>query len=114
MLCRLATRKYAVCMQQSDCVEHIQLVKKSLEFYGTQMFTRSRYPYPEPDESNSHPPTPFHYVLIPLHLLLGIPCCVFLSGFPTNILYAFLIPSSMYATCLANIRDLIIFKILLI
>jgi hypothetical protein len=33
------------------------------------------------------------------HLRLGLPSGFFPSGFPTNILYAFLSPHSCYMTC---------------
>jgi hypothetical protein len=78
-------------------------------------------PYPEPDQSNPyHPITVFtialHWTLsqarsiqsipsylskiliLSTHLLLGLPSGLFPSGFPTNILYAFLL-SPIRATC---------------
>jgi hypothetical protein len=43
-------------------------------------------PYPEPDQSS-----PYHFTTsLSTHLRLGLPSGLFLSGFPTNILYAFL------------------------
>jgi hypothetical protein len=46
-------------------------------------------PYPEPDGSNSPHPIPLRLILIlSTHLRLGLPSCLFPSGFPTNILYA--------------------------
>jgi len=46
-------------------------------------------PYPEPDESNSHP---LRFILILSFLLiLGLPSVLFLSGFPTEIVCAFFI-----------------------
>jgi len=53
-------------------------------------------PYPEPDESS--PPI----LILFSHLHLGIPSSFFISGFPTKILYEFLI-SSIRATCPAHI-----------
>jgi hypothetical protein len=63
--------------------------------------------YPEPDESNPHrpdlfPQDPFFNIYIILilssHVRLGIPSGLFPSGFPTKILYAFLIsPCALHA-----------------
>jgi len=52
--------------------------------YSHKLFT---VPYPEPLESSSHP----HIIILFFHLCLYIPSGVFLSGFRTKILYAFLI-----------------------
>jgi hypothetical protein len=48
--------------------------------------------YPEPDQSSPHhPPTsPRSILILSTHLRLGLPSCIFPSGFPTNNLYAFL------------------------
>jgi hypothetical protein len=55
-------------------------------------------PYPEPDKSN-----PYHLILtLSTHLRLGLPSGLFPSGFPTNILYAFLF-SSIRTTCPAHL-----------
>jgi len=54
-------------------------------------------PYPEPDDFSLHPHTCIMYVFsirfnIP-YLCLDLPSFVFLSRFPTKIVYEFLIPS---------------------
>jgi hypothetical protein len=47
-------------------------------------------PYPETDQSNPyHPVLSLRSILMPTHLCLGLPNGFFLSGSPTNILYAF-------------------------
>jgi hypothetical protein len=42
-------------------------------------------PYPETDRAS-----PYHPILSKIHLRLGLPSGLFPSGFPTNIIYAFL------------------------
>jgi hypothetical protein len=62
-------------------------------------------PCPEPADSNPHPPKPISLrsVLIPSsHLRLGLPSCLFPSGFPTKTLYTFL-SFPMRATCPAHL-----------
>jgi len=58
-------------------------------------------PYPEPDEPNPQIHT-LKSIHISSHLRLVLPSRLFPSGFPTEILYAFLI-SSLSATCLAHL-----------
>jgi hypothetical protein len=51
-------------------------------------------PYPEPDESNPHPPTPVSLrsiLMLLSHLCLALPSGLSPSGVPTKILYALLI-----------------------
>jgi hypothetical protein len=67
-------------------------------------------PYPEPDQfSPYHPILSLRSILILFtHLWLGLPSGLFPSGFPTNILYAFLF-DPFHATFPTNfILDLII------
>jgi hypothetical protein len=71
-------------------------------------------PYPEPDKSNPCHPIPLRFILILFtHLRLGHSSGLYPSGFPTNILYAFLF-SSIRATFRAHLilLDLIILIIL--
>jgi hypothetical protein len=46
----------------------------------------------------SHPISLRSILILPSHLRLGLPTCLFPSGYPTQILYAFVI-SPMCATC---------------
>jgi hypothetical protein len=56
-------------------------------------------PYPEPDQSSlPHPISLRSILILTTHLHLGLSSGIFLSGFPTNILYAFLF-SPVRATC---------------
>jgi hypothetical protein len=60
-------------------------------------------PYPEPDQCSSYHSTPclLRFILIfCTHLCLGPSSGLFPSGFPTNIIYAFLFPPhSCYMPC---------------
>jgi hypothetical protein len=72
----------------------------------------STLPYPDPDWFSSIPPHPISLrsiLIISIHLCLGRPSCLFHSGFPTNILYAFIF-SPIRATYSAHLilLDLII------
>ena len=58
-------------------------------------------PYPEPTRSSPYPPHPTSWrsiLILCCHLPLGLPSCLFPSGFPTKTLYTPLI-SHMLATC---------------
>jgi hypothetical protein len=65
----------------------------------------SQEPYPEPERSS-----PYHLIpsllrsilILSTHLRLGLPSRLFPSGFPTNILYVFLV-SPIRATCPAHL-----------
>jgi hypothetical protein len=61
-------------------------------------------PYPVPDESSPHlfHPAPLMSNFISFRIHLAIPSGLFPLGFPTKILYAFVI-SPMRATCLSHI-----------
>jgi hypothetical protein len=57
-------------------------------------------PCPEPDRSNPYHPilSPSKiYLILSTHLRLGLPSDLFLSGFPTNILHAFIPPFVLHA-----------------
>jgi hypothetical protein len=58
--------------------------------------------HPEGDISNSHPTSLRSIFILPSHLCLGVQSYLFLSGFLTKIVYAFLI-YPMYATCLTHL-----------
>jgi hypothetical protein len=66
-------------------------------------------PYPEPDQYSSYHSIISKIYFNIIHLRLGLPSGLFPSGFPTNILYAFLF-SPIRATCSPhlNLLDLII------
>jgi hypothetical protein len=47
--------------------------------------------YPKPDQSSPYNPISLRLIfMLSTHLCLGLPSNLFLSGFPTEILYAFL------------------------
>jgi hypothetical protein len=84
-------------MRSLDKLMVAQIVKKFLAFNGTQMFitvlTKARNrSISWTNVSSPHPPPNFpkiHFILS--YLRLGPPSGIFASGFPTKILYAFLI-----------------------
>jgi hypothetical protein len=57
--------------------------------------------YPEPDQSSPHQPILClkSILILSTHLRLGFPTGLFPSGFPTNVLYAFIYPHSCYKLC---------------
>jgi hypothetical protein len=58
------------------------------------------------------PPACLNFILMSSHLCRGLPSCLFHSGFPTNILYAFLF-SPVRNTCPTHLI-LLVFMILII
>jgi hypothetical protein len=75
----------------------VQLLKKFPAFYGTKSSLPcsqepSTGPSPEPDKSNpSHPVSLRSILILPTHLRLGLPSGLLPSGFPTNIVYDYII-----------------------
>ena len=73
----------------------LQLVKKFLAFYGTRRFITAlksvrhlSLSWSSPIQSTYPHPTSWKSILIlSTHLRLGLPSCLFPSGFPTNTLY---------------------------
>jgi hypothetical protein len=59
-------------------------------------------PYPEPDQSYPHNPIQRSILILSTHLCLGLPSGLLPSGFPINILYAFLF-CPIRATCPAHL-----------
>jgi len=91
-------------MEQSPSLEansHSVSQEIPLLLWNPQLHCR---PYPDPEASSPPFPTYVRKVRINVtpHLLLGLPSGLFPSGFPTDILYAFVI-SSMHTTCPAPI-----------
>ena len=65
-----------------------------------------RYPQPTPSSPHDPPPTSWRSILIlSSHLCLGLPNCLFPSGFPTNTLCTSL-SSLIRATCPAHLTHL--------
>jgi len=81
-----------------------QLVKKLPTFNHLLPYLQDHTnPCPEPDEPSPHLPTISpRFILISSHLHLCLQSGLFSSGFPTNILYAFL-NSPIRATCPAHL-----------
>jgi hypothetical protein len=83
----------------------VQLLKNFQTFYATRrfiaVFTKSPPLVPMPKQIN-----PFHttqsykrsILIVSTHICLGLPSRLFPSGFPTNILYAFLLSYMCYLT----------------
>ena len=88
----------------------LQLVKKFPSFYGTRRFvtalTSVRHlslSWASPIQFTYPHPTSWRSILIlSIHLRLGLPSCLFPSGFPTKTLYAPL-SSPICATCPAHL-----------
>jgi hypothetical protein len=78
----------------------VQLLENFPAFYGTRRFitaiTRALHrslSWARSIQSIPSHPSSLRYILIlSIHLRLGLPSGLFTSGFPTNILYAFLLP----------------------
>jgi hypothetical protein len=93
----------------------VQLLKKLPTFYGTRKFitvlTRTLHwsiSWARSIQSHPYHPRPLRSILIlSTHLCLRLPSGLFPSGFPTNILYAFLF-SPTRSTCPAHLLDLTI------
>jgi hypothetical protein len=58
-------------------------------------------PYPEPTESTPHLPqsVSLRSILIPSYLCLGLPNCLFPSGFPTNLIHFSLLSHACHMPC---------------
>jgi len=96
-----------------------QLVKKFPTFYGTRRFitafTSARHlslPWASSIQSIYPNPTGWRSILIlSSNLRMGLPSCLFPSGFPTKTLYTPL-PSSISATCLTHLTFDVYYKTL--
>jgi hypothetical protein len=95
--------------------EDWQLLKNFTEFYGTwrfiTVFTRAlHWPLSWVRSIQFIPshPISLRFILLRTHLCLGLPSGLFPSGFPTNILYAFLSPIPRTCPVPLILLDLII------
>jgi hypothetical protein len=85
----------------------VQLLKNFPTFYGARrfitVFTRAlHWSLFSVRSIQSIPPHPISLrsiLILFTHLRLGLPSGLFPSGFPTNILYAFLLSHSCYMSC---------------
>jgi hypothetical protein len=85
----------------------VQLLKNFPDFYGTRGFITvfKRALHWSLSWARSIQSIPFHRIslrsilILSTHLRLGRPNGLFPSGFPINILYAFLFPHSCYMSC---------------
>jgi hypothetical protein len=103
---QLLTNGVEPFLRSRQMCSHSRTSQRFMEPEGSLLCSQepSTDPYPEPDRSSL-----YHLILsiliLSTHLHLGLPSGLFLSGFPTNILYAVLF-SPIRATCPAHLTPL--------